>query len=155
MSLNAQSNASKMPVFDGDEKNWMSWKRRFRSYLRRYSKAEFEVLDIVTKARNGDETEDAKHEGKLADAETAEAEVRVQLYDSLVLACSGSAGAVISTLPIEEDEDGVGAWLALLTKYEVHTRARFVTIHHQMLDARLDMVNPDKYFTRWTCCASS
>ena len=68
------------------------------------------------------------------------------MYDSLVLACRGQAAAVITTLPVEDDEDGAKAWLALLYKYEVHTRARFVSIHHQMLNARLDMANPDEYF---------
>ena len=50
------------------------------------------------------------------------------------------------SLPFEDDEDGIKAWPALLAKYEVHTRARFVSIHHQILKARLDMANPDEYF---------
>jgi len=148
MSLNAQAkDASKMPVFDGDEKNWTSWKRLFRSYLRRNSRKEFDLLDAVTKIRNGDEAKTLKLKNKNEDASTDdEEELLVQLYDSLVLACRGQAAAVITTLPVEDDEDGAKAWLALLYKYEVHTRARFVSIHHQMLNARLDMANPDEYF---------
>ena len=73
-------------------------------------------------------------------------EVVIALFDSLVLSCRGQAGAVISTLPQEDEENGGEAWLALLSKYEVHTRTRFVTIHHQLLNATLDMTNPDEYF---------
>ena len=132
MSLNAarSQDASKMPVFDGDEKKWTSWKRLFRSYLRRNSRKEFDLLDAVTKARNGTMVEIKTNE-----------DVVVALFDSLVLSCHGQAGAVISTLPQEDEENGQKAWLALLSKYEVHTRTRFVTIHHQ-----LDMTNPDEYF---------
>lgn len=136
MSLNAKSqNVSKMPLFDGDEKNWTSWKRLFRSYLRRYSRGEFDLLDSATKRRNGIQSEVKKTE-----------DLVVELYDSLVLACRGQAATVISTLPAEDDEDGEKAWMALLCKYEVHTRTRFVTMHHQLLNARLDMARPDEYF---------
>ena len=71
MSLNAQvKDASKMPVFDGDEKNWTSWKRLFRSYLRRNSREEFDLLDAVTKTRNGDEAKTLKLKNKDSDAPT-------------------------------------------------------------------------------------
>jgi hypothetical protein len=116
MSLNAKSqDASKMPVFDGDEKNWTSWKRLFRSYLRRNSRKEFDLLNAVTKVRNGTVEEMKTPSGE---------DVVIALFDSLVLSCRGQAGAVISTLPQEDEENGEKAWLALLSKYEVHTRTR-------------------------------
>ena len=119
MSLNAQAkDASKMPVFDGDEKNWTSWKRLFRSYLRRNSREEFDLLDAVTKTRNGDRAKTLKLKDKtrngdeakilnLKDKDAPTEELLIQLYDSLVLACRGQAAAVITTLPIEDDEDGM------------------------------------------------
>ena len=142
MSLNSEIKDTpkmlhKMPIFDGDEKNWTSWKRMFRSFLRRNSKDEFRLLDAVTKMRNS---------GTELSKDLLDEDLIIQLFDSLVLSCRGQAAAVLSTLPHEDDEDGAKAWLALLAKYEVHTRARFVNIHHQILNARLDMADPDEYF---------
>ena len=97
MSLNSKSqHVSKMPLFDGDEKNWTSWKRLFRSYLRRYARDEFHLLDSATKRRNGIKSE----------VKNLTEDLVVELYDSLVLACRGQAATVISTLPAEDDEDG-------------------------------------------------
>ena len=111
----------------------------FRSFLRRNSKDEFQLLDAVTKMRNS---------GTELSKDLLDEDLIIQLFDSLVLSCRGQAAAVLSTLPHEDDEDGAKAWLALLAKYEVHTRARFVNIHHQILNARLDnvMADPDEYF---------
>ena len=157
MSLTSKD-MSKMPVFDGDDKNWTSWKRLLRSYLRRHSKKEFDLLDATTKQRNSPRPktqvsasiEGASDEHKAREQDSKpQVEVdnlKIKLYDTLVLTCRGQAAAVISTLPDQDDEDGAKAWLALLAKYEVHTRARFVVLHHQLMHAQLDMANPDKYF---------
>jgi hypothetical protein len=124
-----------MMTFSGDVAKWTEWRSVFQSYLRKTCKAEYQVLRDATKAKR----DHSKLEVKNNDA-------NIELYDTLNLLCRGVAAAVIRAMPAEDIDDGAKAWMALLDKYEVNTRTRFVNLHHRLLNAKVDLTDPDKYF---------
>jgi hypothetical protein len=127
----------KLVQFSGDASEWRDWRSVFESYLRKTSREEYNILKETTTARN--EEKELKFS---KDDQTA----LVSLFDTLNITCRGAASATIRALSKNDTDKGSKAWVALLEKYEVNTRTRFVSVHHSLLEAKLDIRDPDKYF---------
>ena len=144
------------PEFSGETQDWVAWKSVFTSWLRKMSKMEHQVLKVAEDAKAKGRSDVSELESvpeelarKFQQEEWDWKEANINLYDNLVIACKRDAAATIRTMAVgdaDKSESGALAWFSLLNKYEVSSRGRFVACHRQLIRARLDATDPDKYF---------
>jgi len=137
-----------LKVFKGDQKDWPDWKVKFQGLLRHYGLRD--TLKRGVAQRSSRETSEMqlstpKKESltstqkppvveikKVSAASEEDTKNNQNIYGKLVMFTEGAPFAIVSQF--DDEEDGVGAWLALVEKYELKG-----TVQNAILQDREDL----------------
>jgi uncharacterized membrane protein YgcG len=124
---------SRVKAFSGEAKEWFVWKPKFQALL--FSSGG-DLLGPLSQERPS-----GVNAGRAWDKKSA------AIYWKLVLHTDGAANGLVEQFG--EEQDGVGAWEALVTKYEPTGTIGKVTLHAELMQSSLGVKeDPDAFFVR-------
>lgn len=119
-------------VFNGARENWSRWKMKFTALLIHYDMTDF----IMSKVPDDSAAEDVKDQWVSKNR---------KLWSTLVLYTESTAAAIVQGCYM----DGIGAWRALLKKYEAQDMESMLTLQGELYECKLGKnEDPDDYFYR-------
>lgn len=135
MSLitSSEKNSSMMTVsmFEGRTLDWVDWRERFEAIM-----AILGMKNVLKIDSDRPEEEAAR---KLWD------DHKEALYSRLILCTKGTPQGLVKKF--RTGKDGVGAWRALLEKYEQKGEVRVSTLHDQLINSTMpEGKDPEGYF---------
>ena len=125
----------KIKAFTGKAIDWLPFKAKFKAMLEEKDPKLLDfVLEPVVKPKKKEERE-------------AWVRMNRMLYAKLILFTEGAANGLVEQF--EEERSGLGAWLALVAKYEVKSQVQKGALMRELIRSELESgEDPDLYFTR-------
>jgi hypothetical protein len=140
---NGSEQGFKLEIFDGNRQRWPAWKPRAEAFL--------DIKELL-------DTLELEGEPEGATAKARYAKNRKAIYSYLVAYTSGAAQGVVTGYgaAVAEQEgkpgrparDGIGAWRALVQKYERHGVLASVVLFKELMQLEVGARDPDIYIAK-------
>ena len=132
--IDTDKGGPRLKAFNGSKsEDWLAWKVKFQAVLN-----SSDLLDVI---RNNEAR--PTQEGGL----DAWIKKNRKVYDKLILYTEGAAAGVVEQF--DDERDGVGAWQALVNKYELKGNSQKAALHGELFqDTMAGHEDPDLYFMR-------